>query len=181
MVELDNKASIIKEAIRDIPDFPKEGIVFKDITTLLSDPKSFKLAIDLIEERFKDEQIDYIACLESRGFIFAGPLCDRLGAGMTLLRKPGKLPAETEEVTYELEYGSDTIQIHKDAFSFGRGKKVLMVDDLLATGGTAAAAAELIKKVGGELVGAAFIIELDFLNGKEKLPKDLEVFSIVHY
>lgn len=181
MESLLQKSNIIKEAIRDIPDFPKPGIVFKDITTLLSDSKSFKLTLDLFEEKYKSKQIDYIACIESRGFIFAAPLADRLGAGLTLIRKPGKLPAETEEFTYELEYGSDTIQIHKDAFSFGRGKKVLLVDDLLATGGSASAAVELINKVSGELVGAAFVVELDFLNGREKLPKDLEIFSIVNY
>lgn len=176
----------IKNAIRDIPDFPKPGIVFKDISTLTSNPEAFKLVTDLFYEQLKDLKIDYLVALESRGFIFAGPLAQKLNAGITLVRKPGKLPGKTVSHSYELEYGSDTIEIHEDAFdnavkNSSSGKKVLIIDDLLATGGTAAAAAELIQKVGGELVGAAFVVELDFLNGREKLPEATEIYSLVHY
>jgi adenine phosphoribosyltransferase len=172
------KIKLIKNSIRDIPDFPKPGIVFKDITTLLSSPEAFKACIDLITERFQAEQIDYVACIESRGFIFAAPTAIALNAGLTLIRKPGKLPAKTTEVSYELEYGRDTLQIHEDAFG-GRKARVLIVDDLLATGGSCSAAIQLIRKLGAEVVGAAFAIELDFLNGRQKL--DIEVLSLVHF
>lgn len=176
-----DKIQIIKDSIRDIPDFPKPGIVFKDISTLLNNPEAFKASIDLLEAKFKDKQIDYIAGIDSRGFIFGSALADRLGIGFVPVRKPGKLPAETIEVSYELEYGTDTVQVHKDAFDNGSSKRVVIVDDLLATGGTAAATAELVTKLGADLVALAFVVELDFLNGKEKLPKDTEIYSIVNY
>lgn len=192
-----NKLEIIKNSIREIPDFPKPGILFRDITTMLANPHALRATIDLITERFKDENIGYVVGLESRGFIFGSAIADRLGAGFILVRKPGKLPAATEKVSYELEYGTDSLEIHKDAFSYygdqedltglvideninfdPKNKRVLIVDDLLATGGTASAAAELIKKVGAEIVGAAFVIELEALAGKDKLP-GIEIFSLI--
>lgn len=172
----------LKQSIRDIPDFPKPGIIFKDITTLLSDPKAFKLAIDLIAEQYKNAGIDFIACPESRGFIFGAPVATALGAGLTLVRKPNKLPAKTLTASYELEYGTDTLTIHEDAFVSKANAKVLIVDDLIATGGSAAATAQLISKAGAQVAGLAVLIELDFLNGREKLMKEnVEVFSLIHY
>ncbi len=172
---------LVKASIRDIPDFPKPGIIFKDITTAIKDPIAFKRIIDFITEEFKNEKIDYVAGIESRGFIFGAPIAYNLGAGLVVVRKPGKLPAEVEQVEYELEYGTDCVEIHKDAIE--PGKKVLLIDDLLATGGTAAAACNLIEKTGGIPVGIAFVIELTFLNGKEKLPlnKDIKLVSMVKY
>ena len=171
----------IKKAIREVPDFPKPGINFKDITTLLNNPEAFKGTLDLLENHYKGKEIDFIVGLESRGFIFGCPIADRLGAAFVPIRKPGKLPGAVESVTYDLEYGSDTLQIHKDAFASSSRKKVLIIDDLLATGGSAAATVELIKKAGGTPIGAAFVIELDFLKGKDKLPKGFEIYSLVHY
>ncbi|MDD3420011.1 MAG: adenine phosphoribosyltransferase [Candidatus Gastranaerophilales bacterium] len=168
---------LVKKIIRDIPDFPKEGIVFKDITTVLKDSEGLKHTIDFLTEQFKDKKIDYVAGVESRGFIFGTPLAYNLGAGFVVIRKPGKLPADVESITYDLEYGSDTLEIHKDAIE--KGKRVLIVDDLLATGGTAAAACELVKKVGGEVAGMGFIIELEALGGRSKFPSDVEVISMV--
>jgi adenine phosphoribosyltransferase len=168
---------LVKKIIRDIPDFPKEGIVFKDITTVLKDSEGLKRTIDFLTEQFKDKKIDYVAGIESRGFIFGTPLAYNLGAGFVVIRKPGKLPADVESITYDLEYGTDTLEIHKDAIE--KGKRVLVVDDLLATGGTAAAACDLVKKVGGEVAGMGFIIELEALNGRAKFPKDVEVISMV--
>ena len=168
----------IKKLIRDIADFPKPGINFKDITTLLSDGPGFKRAIDLLAERYKDKKIDIVIGAEARGFIVGAPLAYVLGAGFVPVRKPGKLPGETEKATYELEYGSDTLEIHKDALI--KGHRVLVVDDLLATGGTVGAVAELIKKLGAEMVEAAFLIELKFLNGRDKL-KGIPVHSLIQY
>lgn len=168
----------LKKYIRDIPDFPKKGILFKDITTLLKDAEAFKKALDILYIRYKDKKIDKVVAIESRGFIFGGALADRLGAGFVPVRKKGKLPAETISVTYQLEYGSDTVEVHRDAIK--RGERILLIDDLLATGGTASGAAELIEKMGGEIVEIAFLIELEFLRGRDKL-KDYEVFSILKY
>ncbi len=168
----------IKSMIRDIPDFPKKGILFRDITTALKDAETLKLTIDEIYEAFKDEKINYIAGIESRGFIYGMPLAYKLNCGFIPIRKPNKLPGEVISVEYELEYGKDKIEIHKDALK--PTDKVLIVDDLLATGGTAAAAVKLIKQVANP-VGVAFVIELEDLKGRKKLPNDLKVVSLVKY
>lgn len=168
----------IKNAIRDVPDFPKKGILFRDITTAIKDKDVMKRMIDEIVEAFKDEKIDYVAGIESRGFIFGMPVAYSLGCGFVPIRKPNKLPAETFSVEYELEYGTDKIEMHKDAIE--KGKRVLIIDDLLATGGTAEAACELVKKA-GVLVGLAFVIELTDLKGREKLPKDVKILSLAKY
>lgn len=164
-------------ALRDVKDFPKEGIVFKDITPVLKDPELFAGTIDLLATRYADRGVDYVVGIESRGFIFASALALRLGAGFIPIRKPGKLPCPTHEVRYDLEYGSDAVQIHRDAIE--DGKRVVLVDDLLATGGTAAAAIELIERCGGLIEEVAFLVELDFLKGREKLGKH-EVHSLIH-
>lgn len=169
---------LVKKIIRDIPDFPKKGIVFKDITTVLKDSEGLKRTIDYLTENFKDKKIDYVAGIESRGFIFGTPLAYNLGAGFVVVRKPGKLPADVESITYDLEYGTDTLEVHKDAIEIG--KRVLIIDDLLATGGTATAACDLVRKIGGEVVGIAFIIEIDGLGGRERLPQDIEIISMVN-
>ena len=168
----------IKNAIRDVPDFPKKGILFRDITTAIKDKDVMKRMIDEIVEAFKDEKIDYVAGIESRGFIFGMPVAYSLGCGFVPIRKPNKLPAETYSVEYQLEYGTDKIEMHKDAIE--KCKRVLIIDDLLATGGTAAAACELVKKA-GVLVGLAFVIELTDLKGREKLPKDVKILSLAKY
>lgn len=168
----------IKNAIRDVPDFPKKGILFRDITTAIKDKDVMKRMIDEIVEAFKDEKIDYVAGIESRGFIFGMPVAYSLGCGFVPIRKPNKLPAETYSVEYELEYGTDKIEMHKDAIE--KGKRVLIIDDLLATGGTAAAACELVQKA-GVLAGVAFVIELEDLKGREKLPKDVKILSLAKY
>lgn len=169
----------VKGKIRDVKDFPKPGIIFKDITTALKDAETLRKMIDFFCEKYKDEKIDYIVGLESRGFIFGMPVAYNLGAGFIPVRKPNKLPAATIKESYELEYGTDTLEMHVDAIS--KGDRVLVVDDLLATGGTAAAACNLIYKSGAELVGCAFLIELGFLNGRDKLPKGVEVVSMIEY
>ena len=173
----DNIAKI-KSMIRDIPNFPKEGILFRDITTALKDAQTLRLTVDEIYEAFKDEKIDYIAGIESRGFIYGMPLAYKLNCGFIPVRKPNKLPAETISQEYELEYGKDKIEIHKDALK--KGDRVLIVDDLLATGGTAAAACSLVSQV-AEVIGMAFVIELEDLEGRKKLPKDVKVVSLVKY
>lgn len=173
----DNIAKI-KSMIRDIPNFPKEGILFRDITTALKDAQTLRLTVDEIYEAFKDEKIDYIAGIESRGFIYGMPLAYKLNCGFIPVRKPNKLPAETISQEYELEYGKDKIEIHKDALK--KGDRVLIVDDLLATGGTAAAACSLVSQV-AEVAGMAFVIELEDLEGRKKLPKDVKVVSLVKY
>jgi len=157
----------LKCHIRKIPDFPKPGIVFIDITTLLKDPATLQAAVDVLVEPFADEQIDLVLAAEARGFIFGGAVACRLGAGFVPVRKPGKLPAETLERTYELEYGTDTVAIHRDAIR--PGDKVLVLDDLLATGGTANACCDLVEELGGQVVACAFLIELSFLDGRRKL------------
>jgi len=170
----------IKSKIRTIPDFPKPGIQFRDITTLLKDKQGFSRVIEIFYERYKDKGINVVAGIESRGFILAGILAEKLNAGLVLVRKPGKLPGETINQEYELEYGSDKVEIHRDAIS--SGDKVLLVDDLLATGGTSLASASLIQRLGGEIVEIAFIIELSDLLGKQKLEqKGYKVFNIVSF
>lgn len=168
----------LKTAIRDIPDFPKEGIVFKDIAPILSDPALFKTAIDLFTERYINKDINKIAAIDARGFLFAGAICDRLNIGLVPIRKKGKLPYKTYEESYDLEYGSATLAVHQDAFD--KGDKVVLVDDLLATGGTAAASAKLIEKAGGEIVEIDFLVELTFLKGRDKLSK-YKIFAPVQY
>ncbi len=168
----------LKELIRDIPDFPVEGILFRDITTLLQDPKGLNYVIDQMAETFAAQSIDYVAGIESRGFIFGTPLACRLEAGFVPIRKPGKLPAAVHAMEYELEYGTDRLEIHQDAFA--PGSRVLIVDDLLATGGTAAAAAQLVEKTDSELIGFSFIIELTDLAGRQKLPS-YPVQSLIQY
>jgi adenine phosphoribosyltransferase len=168
----------IADAIRDVPDFPRKGILFKDLTTLIKDARLFAETVDILCEKYKVLKIDKVVGIEARGYLFASALAYKLGAGLIPVRKPGKLPAATVEVSYALEYGTDSVQIHLDAIT--PGESVLVVDDLLATGGTAAATIELVRKCGGKIAGVAFIVELDFLNGRDKL-KDVDVFSIVHF
>jgi adenine phosphoribosyltransferase len=168
----------LKKLIREVPDFPKPGILFYDITTLLKDKTGFAQLIDLFSEHYIGKQIDLILGMEARGFIFGPALAYRLNAGFVPVRKPGKLPAATVKVEYELEYGSNALEVHKDAVQ--KGQRVLIVDDLLATGGTAEATARLATSLGGEIAGLAFVVELDFLNGREKL-KPYNVFSLLHY
>ena len=168
----------IKKMIRDVPDFPKKGIIFRDITTAIKDAKTMQKVVDLMADEYKNEKIDYVAGIESRGFIFGMPIAYKLGCGFIPIRKPGKLPAETISQEYSLEYGSDKIEIHKDAIK--KGDRVLIVDDLLATGGTAAAAAKLVQST-GELVGISFLIELEDLKGRDKFDHDIEVVSLVKY
>lgn len=157
----------IKSLIRDVPGFPKEGIVFKDITPLLRDKEKFKKAVDLIAQKFRGKKIDFVLSVESRGFIFGAAVGYKLGVGLVPIRKKGKLPYETYSITYDLEYGKDTLEIHRDAFR--KGDRVLIVDDLLATGGTSKAVVQLVKKMGGKVVGLAFLIELVALKGRDKL------------
>lgn len=157
----------LQDHIRDVPDFPKPGVMFKDITTLLKDKDAFRTAVDQLAECFRDEQIDQVVAAESRGFIFGAPLAYILGAGFVPARKLGRLPAETVRTEYELEYGSNFVEIHLDAIN--RGDRVLIVDDLLATGGTVGATVELVRRLGGEIVGLAFLAELGFLEGRKKL------------
>ncbi len=170
--------SSLKTIIRDIPDFPKKGILFKDITPLLKEPKAFHEAIDTMTEWLLPEKPDYILGIESRGFIFSPVLAYKLNAGFIPVRKKGKLPHETEEVAYALEYGEAVLEIHRDAVS--AGARVAIVDDLLATGGTALAAAHLVEKLGGKVVSMSFLIELSFLNGREKLTH-YPVKSVITY
>ena len=168
----------LKQYIRNIPDFPKKGILFRDITTLLSDKKKFSEVLDVLHKRYLDKNIDAVVAIESRGFIFGGALADKLGAAFTPVRNKGKLPYKTLNAKYSLEYGEDVIEIHEDAF--GPGAKVLLIDDLLATGGTMAAAVELVKKLKGDILEIAFLIELSDLNGRAKL-KGVPVYSMVTY
>ncbi len=164
--------------IRDVPNFPKEGIVFKDITPMLKDPKAFQTAVDLLADEFMGKGVDIVVGAEARGFIIAAPLAYKLGAGFALIRKPGKLPWQVEAETYELEYGTDSLEIHKDAIQ--PGMKVLIADDLLATGGTARACVNLVERLGGDIVGMTFFIELLFLNGREKFA-EIPIHSLIQY
>lgn len=168
----------LKNIIRDIPDFPKKGIIFKDITTLLSDGRSFHRMVDLIAHRYVGEKIDKIVGVEARGFVLGAALAYKLGVGITLVRKPGKLPYKTRKVTYDLEYGSDTLEIHEDAFK--SGDRVIIADDLLATGGTVSAVVKLVEELGAEIVECAFMTELEFLHGRDKLPAG-KVFSLLKF
>ena len=169
----------VAKAIRSIPDFPKPGILFRDITPLLGLPEVFDLAIDALAAPFMDQGVQKVVGMESRGFIFAAPVALRLCAGFVPIRKPGKLPARTRSASYELEYGTDRLEIHEDAIA--PGERVLMVDDLLATGGTAAAAAALVRELGGELVGAAFLVELVSLDGRERAGLSGLLHTIIRY
>ncbi len=168
----------LKKLIRDVPNFPIEGIVFKDITTLLKDPNGYSETLDKLYNLAKRKEITKVIGIESRGFIFGGALAEKLNAGFVPIRKPGKLPAETVSESYQLEYGTDKIEIHKDAL--GPGDKVLIHDDLLATGGTMEAACKLVEKLGAEIVQISFLIDLTFLNGKEKL-EGYDVHSLIEY
>ena len=168
----------IRQMIRNIPDFPKPGIVFKDITPLLSDGNLFKRTIDILADRYRSQRIDMVLGIESRGFVIGAALAYQLGAGFCIVRKPGKLPYQTHKTSYALEYGTDSLEIHTDAIS--QNARVVIADDLLATGGTAAATAQLASQLGGTVVECAFVIELVFLKGRERV-KPHGVFSIVQY
>ncbi len=169
---------MLKEKVRDIPDFPTPGIIFKDITPLLSDPQAFTMAVDLLAQRYCDDSIDYVVGVEARGFVVGAALAATLRTGFTMVRKPGKLPAATLQATYELEYGKDSLEIHRDAMP--PGSRIVLVDDVLATGGTMAAVIELVKALRCEIVELAFLIELSFLNGHKRL-RDYNLFSLIQY
>lgn len=169
----------VKEKIRNIQDFPKEGIVFRDITTALKDAQTLVKMVDFLCDTFQDQEIDYIVGLESRGFIFGMPVAYKLNAGFIPVRKPNKLPAKTIKESYILEYGTDTLEMHEDALQ--KGDKVLIIDDLLATGGTAAAACNLVARTGADIVGCAFVIELNDLKGRNKLPNGIKITSMLEY
>jgi adenine phosphoribosyltransferase len=168
----------LKTHIRNVPDFPKPGILFYDVTTLLKDPQGFKLAIDSLSEPYRDKGISLVVGIESRGFILGAAVADRIGAGFVPVRKLGKLPAETIRASYALEYGTDSLEMHRDAIE--PGQKVLVVDDLLATGGTARATVDLVRQLGGDVVGVAFLIELADLNGRAKLAGE-NVRAVLQY
>ena len=168
----------LRQSIRDIPDFPEKGITFKDITPLLGNPQRFQEAIDYMAKPLAVRNFDLLVGIESRGFIFATALASRLKKGQVLVRKPGKLPADTVQISYDLEYGSDCLEMHADAIQ--SGQHVVIVDDVLATGGTARAVADLVEKVGGKVEAVSFLIKLDFLNGADKLA-EYEVFSVLDY
>jgi len=168
----------LKQHIRSVPDFPKAGILFYDITTLLKDPQGFRMTVDMLATPYLDQGLDAVVGIESRGFILGAAVAQRIGAGFIPIRKPGKLPAKSIKETYDLEYGKDALEIHEDAVE--KGQRVLIVDDVLATGGTAAAAVQLVRKLGGDLHGLAFLIELLFLDGKQKIAGE-NVFSVLKY
>jgi adenine phosphoribosyltransferase len=178
MSNANGSADAIRAAIRNIPDFPKPGIQFKDITPVLGDPKLFAQSIDLLTDSFRPGEVDFVVGIDARGFIFAGAAALKWGAGLVPIRKKGKLPYTTHEESYELEYGSNVLAIHVDAIK--PGSRVVLVDDLLATGGTAGAAASLIQKVGGKLLEVSFLIELGFLNGRQRL-QNTPVKSIIQF
>lgn len=177
---MDSRIEILRSKIRAIPDFPKPGILFRDVTTLWNDPEGFKLSTDLFAEALAKDSFDTVIGIESRGFILGAALADRLGKGFVPIRKQGKLPAKVERYAYQLEYGSDCVEIHQDALV--RGHRVVVMDDLLATGGTMLAALELLRKVGGQVVACAFLVELQALGGRALLEKrDQRVFSLVNF
>ena len=178
MPEKESSSSTLSRFIRDVPDFPVEGIVFKDITTLLKDPQAFRQVIELFLERYRGQEIDQVVAVESRGFIFGTPIAYELGTGFVPVRKLGKLPADTISQEYDLEYGTACLEIHKDAVR--KGQRILIVDDLLATGGSAQATVSLVEQLGGDIVSVAFLIELAFLKGREKL-KGYDIFSLIQY
>lgn len=167
-----------KKIIREVPDFPKPGILFYDLTTLIKNKDAFKKAVDLLYLHYENKPVDLVVAVEARGFIFGATLAYKLGAGFIPVRKPGKLPTVTVKAFYDLEYGKDCLEVHKDAIK--PGEKVLIVDDLLATGGTARAVADLVATLGGDVVGLAFLVELEFLNGRRKLDS-YDIFSIIKY
>ena len=170
----------LRNTIRDVHDFPKKGIIFKDVTTILQDGEKFRQSVDLLAQPYKDKNIDKVVCVESRGFIFGAAIAYVLGAAIIPVRKQGKLPYKTHSVMYELEYGSATLEIHQDAIS--EGDRVLIIDDLLATGGTALAAIHLVEKLLGKIEGICFLIELTYLKGRSKLTdKDYPIFSLIQY
>ncbi len=180
MKELNQEAKTrLLAAIRDVPDFPKPGILFKDITTLLNDAEAFKLLMDHLADRYRDYNLDFVCGIESRGFIFGAALADRLGIGFVPIRKKGKLPGAVISEKYALEYGFDEVEIHIDAFRGKEGARVLLIDDLIATGGTAEAAVKLIADAKGECVETCFVIELTFLKGRERLEKLTPVYSVL--
>jgi adenine phosphoribosyltransferase len=172
-----DRAQPLRALIRDVPDFPKPGIVFKDITPLLADPTAFRTTVELLGERVRARGADFVVGIESRGFLFATPVADRLGLGFAPARKPGKLPYKKVSERYQLEYGEDSIDMHEDAVA---GRKVVVIDDVLATGGTASAAVRLCQRLGAEVVGVAFVIELGFLDGKKRLG-EVPVDSLLVY
>ena len=175
---MDEKIAELRRAIRDIPDFPKPGIIFRDITPLLGNGPLFHRTIDILADRYRNKSVDTVLGIESRGFIVGAALAYRLDAGFCIVRKPGKLPYQTHRASYQLEYGSDTLEVHRDAIK--PGARVLIADDLIATGGTAAAACELVSMLGGKVVECAFVIELSFLKGRDQL-KSCGVYSIMQY
>jgi adenine phosphoribosyltransferase len=175
---MNEKIEMLRKLVRDVPDFPKKGIIFKDITPILRNASALSTSIDLLTEPFKGRKVTAVVGMESRGFIFGVPAAERLKAGFVPVRKPGKLPAATISEEYALEYGTDRLEMHKDAL--GKGDKVLVVDDLLATGGTAEATVRMVRSTGAEVVGVSFVIELKFLDGRSKL-KGLEVKSLIVY
>jgi adenine phosphoribosyltransferase len=168
----------LKELIREVPDYPKPGILFYDLTTLMQDPDGFHGLVETLCDHYAGKKVDAVVGIEARGFILAPALAFRLGAGFVPVRKPRKLPSKTVSITYQLEYGADTLEIHQDAIK--PGARILISDDLLATGGTAAATVELVRKLGGEVLGASFAVELTFLNGRKKLP-GIDIFSMIQY
>jgi adenine phosphoribosyltransferase len=174
----DNRIELLKSHIRDVPDFPKPGIVFKDITPLLSAPEAFRTAVDLLVEHYRPMKLDTVVAVESRGFIFGSVLAHSLGLPLSIVRKPGKLPWKTHSVEYTLEYGTDKLEIHQDALE--KGHRVAVIDDLLATGGTAAATAQLCSRLGAEVLDCGFVIELSFLGGREKI-SPTRCFSLISY
>jgi adenine phosphoribosyltransferase len=177
-MDLEEGAAALKALIRDVPDFPKKGIIFKDITTLLKDPQAFQHTMDLFEDLCSGRPVEGVVGIESRGFILGAILADRLGVGFVPIRKPGKLPAPAKRATYELEYGTDALEMHVDALE--RGQEVLIVDDVIATGGTARAAGELVLGLGARVAAYAFLVELTFLNGRDKL-KGSDILTLIRY
>jgi adenine phosphoribosyltransferase len=175
---MSNLIADLRRFIRDVPDWPKKGILFRDITPLLGEPEAFSAAVDALCSDFRDKSIDYVAAVEARGFIFGAAVAERLSAGFVPIRKKGKLPSATESITYELEYGTDTLEVHNDAID--KGSNVLMVDDLLATGGTMAAACQLIEKIGGKIAGITFLIELTELGGRGKISR-YKIVTVLKY
>lgn len=173
------KTDWLKSTIRDIPDFPKPGIVFKDLTTMLKDKDAFSFVIDVFAEHFAPKQAKYVAGIEARGFILGPAIAHRLNIGFIPVRKPGKLPHTVVRESYQLEYGTDTLEVHQDATA--AGDRVILIDDLLATGGTASAAYSLLTKIGADIVSVGFVVELGFLNGRNKMPAGTDIFSIIHY
>jgi adenine phosphoribosyltransferase len=168
----------LKKAVLDVPDFPKKGVIFKDFTPVLKDKKLFARLVDTLAKRYKSKKIDAVVCMEARGFLLGAPLAYKLKAALIPVRKPGKLPRKVYSQTYALEYGTDSLEIHADAIS--KGDNVIIIDDVLATGGTAQAVVKLVEKCGAKINEIAFVIELDFLKGREKL-KGSKVFSVIHY